>query len=173
MLITNHSNLETTTDVKDTLEWKIQTIEEAKLPVDSGLADYIAFSLDNLENQLLQLKSIKTEVADREKAIKSQIEAIKVDGAVFLLKNGLEKLEGVICSSVSVTKGKESEIIPTTERQFVMNISQAELEELLIGLGKAEYREITIEKVTNEIPPKIRVNKRKILIGEIEDEQDS
>ena len=170
MLITKHSNLETTADVKDTLEWKIQTIEDAKLPVDSGLADYIAFSLDNLENQLLQLKSIKTEVSDREKAIKSQIEAIKVDSATFLLEAGLEKIEGVICSSVSVSKGKESEIIPTIEKQFIMNISQAELEELLIGLGKAEYREVTIEKVTNEIPPKIRVNKEKVLVGEIDED---
>lgn len=170
MLPIKHTNLETTQDVKDTLEWKIQEIEKKGLPIDSGLADYIAFSIDNLENQLLQLKLIKNEVADREKAIKSQIEAIKVDGAAFLLGNGLEKLEGVICSSVTVTQGKESEIIPTTETKFVMSITQTELEELLIGLGKAEYKEVITEKITNEIPAKIRVNKRKVLIGQIEDE---
>lgn len=166
----HHTNLETTSDVKDTLEWKIQAIEKDNLPIDTGLADYIALSIDNLDNQLAQIKFVKSELADREKDIKAQIEAIKVDGATFLLENGLEKLGGIFCSSVSVTKEKQSEVVTTEERQLKYNIPQNEIDELLVGLGKAEYETVVVEKKTNFIPAKIRVNKRKILIGTVEDE---
>ena len=168
-LIFKHSSLETSHDVQDTLAWKIQSLEVDGLPIDTSLADYIAFSVDNLDAQLLQLKAVKAELAQREKAIKSQIESIKTDGATFLLENGLEKLDGVICSSVSVTSAKEEKITEVEEKEFVMNISQAELEELLIGLGKAEMKSVTKEKVTKAQPAKIRINKRKIALSEVID----
>jgi len=167
-LVFKHTSLETSDNVGDTLSWKIEAIKADKLPIDTSLADYIAFANDNLEAQLAQLKAVKTEIGQREKALKSQIEHIKVDGATFLLENGLERLDGVICSSVTVTEAKSEKITTTETKEFVMNITQAELEELLIGLGKAEMKTVTKEKVTEEQPAKIRINKRKLHTLEIE-----
>lgn len=167
-LIFKHASLETSVDVVDTLEWKLHSLEEAGLPIDTSLADYIAFSCDNLEGQLEQLKAVKKELADREKSIKAQLGRIKEDGATFLLENGLERLDGVICSSVTVTKARESATTTTESREFVMNISQAELEELLIGLGKAEIKTVVSEKMSNAIPAKLKINKRKVITPEVE-----
>ncbi|TET87230.1 MAG: hypothetical protein E3J96_05885, partial [Sulfurovum sp.] len=80
-LVFKHTSLETSDNVGDTLSWKIEAIKADKLPIDTSLADYIAFANDNLEAQLAQLKAVKTEIGQREKALKSQIEHIKVDGA--------------------------------------------------------------------------------------------
>jgi len=168
-LVFKHTSLETSEDVQDTLSWKIEAIKADGLPIDTSLADYIAFATDNLEAQLAQLKAVKGEIGQREKVLKSQIEHIKVDGAIFLLENGLERLDGVICSSVTVTEAKAPKTVITETKEFVMNISQAELEELLIGLGKAEMKTVITEKTTNAIPAKIRINKRKIALSEIEE----
>lgn len=168
-IVFKHTSLETTTDVSSCLDWKMESIRADKLPVDTGLADYISFGVDNLEAQLSQLKALKAQATKREKEIKSQIEYIKIDGASFLLENGLERLDGLICSSVTVSKEKQASVTTIEEREFVMNISQAELEELLIGLGKAEIKTVTKEKTTNSIPAKLKINKRKIAHAEIVD----
>jgi len=167
-LVFKHTSLEVSDNVGDTLSWKIEAIKADGLPIDTSLADYIAFANDNLEAQLAQLKAVKSEIGQREKALKSKIERIKVDGATFLLENGLERLDGVICSSVTVTEAKASKTVTTETKEFVMNISQVELEELLIGLGKAEMKTIIAEKTTNAIPAKIRINKRKIITPEMQ-----
>lgn len=166
-LVFKHTTLESSDNVGDCLSWKLESIKENNLPVDTGLADYIAFGVDNLDSQLLQLKAVKAEIAQREKALKSQIESIKVDGAVFLLENGLDKLDGVICSSVTITKAKEEKIEEITTKEVSFLITDAEIEELLIGLGKAEMVTVYKEKVTKAQPAKLRINKRKSHIGEL------
>ena len=109
--LSNHTSLEKASNVKDTLDWKIERIKKENLPVDTSLADYIAFSLENLEGQLNQLKALKREIKAREDYLKSQIDKIKVEGAEYLLGLGVDKLEGAICSSITVTKAKESKTI--------------------------------------------------------------
>jgi len=167
-LVFKHPSLETSEEIQDTRNWKIEAIKVAKLPIDTSLADYIAFATDNLEAQLSQLKVVKSEIGQREKALKSQIEHIKTDGATFLLENGLGRLDGVICSSITVTEAKPPKTVTTETEEFVMNITQAELEELLIGLGKGEMKTVVTEKTTNAQPAKIRINRRKIHTPEIE-----
>ena len=163
-----HASLEVSLDVIETLSWKMESVREQNLPIDTSLADYIAFSVDNLEAQKLQLKAVKTEIAQREKALNAQIGRIKEDGATFLLENGLERLNGVICSSVTVSKAKEQVTTITEIKEFVINISQAELEELLIGRGKAEMKTVITEKTSNAIPSKLKINKRKVIVPEVE-----
>lgn len=166
-LVFKHSSLETTMDVKDTLKWKMESIRDQNLPIDTSLADYIAFSVDNLEAQKAQLKAVKVELSQREKALNDQIDNIKEDGAAFLLENGLNRLDGLICSSITVSKEKESSIRTTEKKEFVINITQAELEELLIALGKAEIKTVITEKKSNYIPAKLKINKRKIALSEV------
>ncbi len=167
-LIFKHTSLEITDDVENCLMWKMEDIKGKKLPIDTGLADYIAFANDNLESQLSQLKAVKQEISQREKALKGQIDNIKVNGATFLLENGLDRLDGLICSSVTVSKAREPKTTIEKVKMFVMNISKDELEELLIGLGKGEHVEEEIEKTSNAIPAKLKINKRKIALAEVE-----
>ncbi len=160
-IVQHHANLEASTNVADTLNWKLETLARENLPTDTGIADYIAFAIENLEKKADYIKQIEEQLKKEKNAIKEQIERIKVEGAKFFNDNGIVKIEGVICSSITVTPGREEEVKVEKVKEFVPLISQAEIEELLIGLGKAEIRTIEKEKVQKAIPPKLRINKRK------------
>lgn len=160
MKLMKKTSLEVSEDVEDTLTWKLQKIEEAKLPTESGIADYIALAIQNLENEVEYIKSIEADYKSQKAYLNSQIEVIKVQGAKFFNDAGIVKVEGVICSSITLTKGKETETTETTKKVFTPLISKAEIEELLIGLGKAEMKTITESKTSNFVPQKLTINPR-------------
>ena len=164
-------SLQETVDVIDTLKWKVQTIEEKGLPVESSLADYVDLAISNLTNELNYITDIKKQITDREKAIKAQIETIKIDGAVFMQNLGCDKLEGVICSSITVTKAREASTEENTTKVFTPLISDEEIQELLLALGKAEMQSITETETVKALPAKLRVNKRKIANAEVIEEK--
>lgn len=161
MKLIKKTSLEVSENVEDTLTWKLQKIEEAKLPTESGIADYIALAIQNLENEVDYIKSIEIDYKEQRETIKEQIEAIKVQGAKFFNDAGIVKVEGVICSSITLTKGKEEATTETTKKVFTPLISNAEIEELLIGLGKAEMKTVTETKTSKFIPQKLTVNPKK------------
>jgi len=161
MQLTKKTSLEKTDDVADTLNWKVKTITKASLPIESGLADYIAFSVDNLQNEIDYLADLKKQISDKEKDLKSQIEYIKVEGAKFLTESGIERLDGNICSSVTIIAEKEAKDTEETKKVFTPLIPNEEIEELLIGLGKAELKNITTTKTSDFIPAKLKINKQK------------
>jgi len=179
------TSLSTTSDVPNCLEWKISSIKEVGLDVEQSLADYIALSIDEVENSLNQLKQLKADIKNRESELKAQKEKILVDGAEYLHSLDIDRLNGNIVSSVTVSKGKEATTTETEVKELVINITEAEVEELLIGLGKAEIvtkmvektsnaipsKEIVtkmVEKTSNAIPSKLKINKRKIIVPEVE-----
>ena len=98
------TSLETTTNVKETLNWKIAQLEQDGKNISNGLADYLYLGVNNIEMQLDQLKQLESEIKERKNALNEQIKAIKQDGAAFLLDNGINKLDGVLASSVTVTE---------------------------------------------------------------------
>ena len=156
----HRTTLSTTTDVVNTLEYKMKSLEEGGLPIKEGLADYMALSIDEIESQLLQLKAVKAEIAERENALKTQSEYIKVECVKFLENYGIEKLEGNIISSVSIQKGKEA----GTKKVFHTDLSKKEIEEMVISAGLGYYE--TVETEATE--PKLKVNKRRVITPEIE-----
>ncbi len=173
------TSLETTDNVAETMEWKISSLAEDGEVTDVQVADYLALSIGNLERLKAFMKQTVKETNTKAKKIEKHIDLIKTDGAKYLIDNGLidpnsdktkdRKIAGAnYCSSISVSKEKPSVSTTTTKKEFVMNITQDELEELLIGLGKAEYKEVEIEKKSNMIPSKIRVNHEKALSVTVE-----
>ena len=162
-----HTGLSTTDDVSGCLEWKILSIEESGLDIEESLCDYIGYGISEIENSLEQLKRLKLEIKKREDDLKSQKTMVLIDGAKFLQAQNIDKLNGNILSSVTVTKAKEETITTKEVKEFVINISDSEVEELLIGLGKAELVTRTIEKTSNAMPAKLRINKRKIALSEV------
>ena len=116
--------------------------------------------MDELEAQLAQLKAVKSEIADREKTIKSQKEAILEDAARFITDMGIDRLDGTIVSSVTVTEAKE----PTVGQKLELTVSKKEADEFLLNAGLAVM--VDIEKKGS--PAKVRINKRKVIVPEVE-----
>lgn len=167
MELIKKTSLESSEDVGDTLKWKVAALTDGGLSVENGLADYVALAVGNLESRLDYIKSSQKIIADEKKAIEKQIKIIKNDGATYFAGLGMDKAEGVFCSSVSVTPEKPASTITTTEKIFTPLITQSEIEELLIGLGKAEIKKVTTTKTSNYIAPALRINKRKAQAVEI------
>lgn len=171
MKLIKKTSLEQSSSVKETLEWKISTIEEKGLPVESGLADYIAQAISNLENEELYLKNVISQIKGRRNEIKKQLYNIKTNGAEFLKSIGIEKLNGsAFCSSISITKGKDSEYKEDNVETYNLLITEDEAMDLLIALGKAEIKKTIITKKTDSIPDKITVNKKRIIYPEVVEE---
>ena len=158
------TSLETTPNVKETLNWKINSLVEQDKNVSNGLADYLYLGINNLENQLEQLKQLKADIKERETALNEQITAIKQDGATFLLENGIDRLDGVLASSVTVTEGKPE----STKTKFALLVSKKESEDYLVDAGLAVYESVEVPATKDTL----RINKRKIALSEIVDAED-
>ncbi len=79
----------------------------------------------------------------------------------------MEKLQGHIISSVTISKGKPGTKKQKKKLKYLVPVE--EIEELLITLGKAEYE--TVTTLSDAIPPKLRVTPRRVKNVEvIEDE---
>jgi len=161
-LLPQRTSLETTKNITEVLSAKLKQLEKNSLPVESGLADYIYMADADLDLQLEQLKALKKEISAREKEIKNQKEAIRIEGAEFLKNLGVDKLTGMLCSSVTVTPEKPAKETKEVKEEFVLLDDEKEIEELLISLGKAERKRIEIVKTTAPQPAKLRINKRRV-----------
>lgn len=168
MKLTKPTSLESSDNIADTLTWKIKRIEDDGLPIESGLADYVALAIGSLESRIDYIKMAQAQIAAEKKAIESQIKKIKNDGAAFFQDNGIEKVEGVFCSSVSVVSERLAKETTVTGKVFTPLIAPSEIEELLIGLGKAEMKTITTTKTSNHIPAALRITKRKTVAEVVE-----
>ena len=158
-LTTKKTSLSTTTDVVETLKWKRERLIEDSKPVQEGLADYIGMTTESIDSQLGYLKEVKAEIAQREKALKEQKEAILEGSAVFLTDAGVDRLDGTLISSVTVTKEKPA----TTKEKYTLLVDKKEAEQYLVDAGLAVME-------TVEVPAtkaKVRVNKRKIALTEV------
>jgi hypothetical protein len=164
LTIKKHSTLETNPKVVEVLNWKLQALEEEARPLEEGIADYIGFTLDNLQQSISSKKFYIEELKKLIKADEVQTETIKTEGVKFLEQLGVEKLKGHIVSSVNISKAKE----PSKKEKQVLTylVSKEEIEELLITLGKAEYETVVTE--TKAIPKKLRVTARRVKNVEVE-----
>lgn len=155
------TSLETTDDIQDCLDWKINSLIEQDKNISNGLADYFGIGLSNLDAQLKQLDEVTKEINARKSDLKAQITAIKQEGAYFLEAQGIDKLEGVLTSSVTITKGKPE----TTKTVFKLLVDKKASEAFLVDSGLAVYESVDVAATKDAI----RVNKRKIALSEIED----
>jgi len=161
-LTTHRTSLSHTNDIIGTLEWKIKVLTDSELPVQEGLADYIGLSIEEIEMQERQLKELKSQLAEREKELKEQKQNILQDGAKFFEQYGIDSMDGIIVSSITIQKGKES----TTKKKFVTNLTTKEKEALIYDAGLGHYEDVEVEATKS----KLKVNKRKVITPEIEDE---
>lgn len=155
------TSLETTPNVKETLNWKITSLTEQDKNISNGLADYLYLGVNNLEQQLEQLKQLESDIKERKTALSEQITAIKHDGAIFLLENGIERLDGVLASSVTVAKGKPE----SSKVKFKLLTDKKASEAYLVDAGLAVYESVDVPATKDTL----RINKRKIALSEVEE----
>jgi len=140
--------VETDQDVSALLDLKVEHYKSNNMPVEESIADYIALGIQGQKNKIEQYKQYKKEL---DEAIKSMIELEKeTESKVFewMESNGIEKLKGIHCSSI--TTKKESVSIRT---KIVRDITDKEL------LEKGFAHE---EESINNIKSGVKINKRKV-----------
>ena len=130
------------------LDAKIEEYKEKNLPVEQGLSDYIARSMQNIDSDIEKLKNYKKLIDERIKEFQVKKSEISEKIANYLENNlGVDKLKGLEVSSITVKPESERDV-----KKFVLDASRDEL----IEKGLAHY------EITKTINPKqIKINKRR------------
>lgn len=169
-LINKHTSLESQDQsVKDTLDYKVKDFESRGVPVESGLADYISFGVSNIDTDLEKLSNYKKMIESQIKQLKEHKSKVQEECAEWLNNIGIKKLNGIACSSVTITKGKEA----TTEKTeveteiFTMDgfqyTSLKDLTDKLVEVGIGVYaleKETTIKEV-EATKDKVKINSKR------------
>lgn len=163
-------NIETALEKKEQsiheiLNWKLEQLTESKSLVESGLADYIAHGVKNIDNRVVELNNYKKLISEEIKQLKDNKEHIAKECALWLQEQGIEKLKGIECSSITINKGKEettkSKLISVFEYKNTFYDNTDDLVDQLVtdGIIKVQQRE-EVQKV-EAVEDKIRINSKR------------
>ena len=148
-IIKKHTKLEIVPidEVKATLEYKVNELQEKNLPIEQGLADYIAFGIQNIDDEIEKLKNYKKAIDEKIKEMQTQRQEISEKVAEWLEENGIDKLKGTYISSITIKPEGERK-----SKKFVLDVDK----EALVELGVAHY-----EEVITPTPKQIKINKKR------------
>jgi hypothetical protein len=153
------TSLETSPNIKDTLNWKLDRIREEDENVSKELADYFGLAFRSVEEDIEKIDRVMAEFKARKEQLKKQHLAMKEDGALWLEEMGIERLDGRYISSVTINKGKPER----NKTVFTLLVDKKASEAFLAdsGLGVYESVEVPATKDT------LKVNKRKLALSEV------
>lgn len=164
----NLSELKSQTFFKD----YIQDILEDESKPYYIKADYVGLSLQELKNkidyissQMAELKALKTKLTE-------SLEVAKILTAEVLTKNGIDRIDGSIVSSLTLSKptSKVKETITVKDENKIMALGYVKFEPDMEAIEKAITTEdglneledfISINSITVTTPPKLKVNSKK------------
>lgn len=162
-------SMKTYTTTLETLQHSVSAILDEKLKATSPAqtVDYLSFALDNINSNIKRAKDAKEELDDYISEQNSILETIKIDSAKWLADMGIDKLEGMRVSSVTVYEPVATHKLVISDKDYFLgnkNFTKISLDETAIKnflLGtEIDYSEYaTIETTYNQ--PMIKVNKRK------------
>lgn len=161
MELTRKTSLETQEEIKDTLNWKLEQLKTKNLPVESGMADYVAFGVQNIDQDVEQLENYVKQLQEAIKAKKAHKTKVLEDVAEWLQEQGLDKLNGVMCSSITIAKAKEAKEEKKVFEVFEHDLTQEEIEQAILESGNGEYIKKETTKITPATKAKIKVNSRR------------
>lgn len=145
--------------VIDALNSKMQEIQENNQPVEM-FTDFVASELDLLEQKKEQLKNYKEIITKQIKDLEMYEKEAKEDVATYLAESGIDKLEGIVTSSMTISKGSSASEEIKTKIVRLPIYSKADEEEALIDAGICEYKDEIITKEAKNAS--VRINKRRV-----------
>lgn len=143
-------------NVLDALNWKLSKIQADNLPI-SSITDYIYNGLNSLDTEAEQIDNYIAELKERKATLKAKKQKISEGVATFFIANGVEKLDGSVISSITLTAPKEA--TKKVKQVFKTELSKDEINAFLASNGKGEFIEDT-EDVEAK-PATIRINKKR------------
>lgn len=129
-----------------------------------GVADYIGLSVQNLDDRLLRIKEAEAQIKSLKSELTSQIETIKIGSAKWLEESGIDKLQGMYVSSVSVSKSKPKEDVKIINEESLINQGYFKTSVDKTAVKNAIINGVDVDGATIEvthIENKVRINKRK------------
>ena len=139
--------IETGQDIKTLLDAKVEQYKQSNMPVEESIADYIALGIQGQKEKIEQYKQYKKELDAAIKALQELEKETSAEVYEWMEANGLEKLKGIHCSSVTVKPASVS-----IRTKIVRDISDKEL------LEKGFAHE---EEIISDIPSSVKINKRR------------
>lgn len=162
MIIEKGTSLEVVeNDTKQTLDWKLKQLQDKNLPIESGLADYIEFGMSNIKAKIEQLTNYKDSIIEEINNLKKFELSTSENIADWITKQGIEKLKGIQCSSITINKGSEAKEEKIKKLEFRTKLSQLDIEDFLIKNGLGEYVEVETIKITPQTKDKIKINSKR------------
>ena len=126
--------------------------------------DYMALALDHITNKQDDISSAIAKLQELKKAEASRAEFIKEECAKWLEGTGLDKLDGLIVSSVTVNEAKPKENLIIEDEETLINqgyfktvLDKTAVKQALQNGDDIEGASLEVVHVAN----KIRVNKRR------------
>lgn len=148
--------------------WNVREVLQKKVEELGGylnpLADLISDANREFDNSIANIDEDIKALQAHKKKLQKQKQDINSQISLFLMDElGVEKIEGDRVSSITCTKYK-GEVIKE-DFVFTPSISKAEIEVLLMELGKGDFE--LVRKVTPPKASSIKINKRRIEKAEV------
>lgn len=147
-------------NVKAILYKKLEHYKEQNLPIEI-LTDYIGKGLGQIEDEIVQLKNYKSLIDDKIKGLQEQIKTVKIESAEFLRENGIDKLDGVEFSSITIAAKKDGYEEKQEVKTFHTDLTKDEINDFLVTQNLGYYTKESITKIVLDIPEMVRVNKKR------------
>lgn len=135
-------------------------------------ADYIGLSMQELKNKIDSLSKDISELQQLKKKLSSSLEIAKEVTATILLDNGIDRIDGNIISSITLTKEdiKTKKSINILDQEAVMKLGYIKYEPDMNAIeqslqtkeGKDELKEfVSVQTTTTTTPSRVKVNTRR------------
>lgn len=166
MIIKKETSLEIQSqDTKETLNWKLEQLTNNNLPAEQGMADYIYFGVSNIDAKIKQLKAYKDEILKEVKNLETYKSTVSEEIAEWIQGQGVDKLNGLECSSVTINKGiEEEEKIKILETNYFYEGYLFSKDSLITELLKENiiFENLVTEKIiVPSTKDKIRINSKR------------
>lgn len=145
-------------EISATLDYKLKETSP------EGVADYIGLSIQNIDDRLLRIKEAESQIKALKSELTSQIEVIKIGSAKWLNECGIDKLQGIYVSSVSVSSSKPKETLKVVNEESLINQGYFKTSLDSTAVKNAIKDGASVDGATIEVlhcEDKIRVNTRK------------
>lgn len=128
------------------------------------VADYIALSIQNLDDKLTRIKEAESQMKSLKSEIALQIETIKNGSAKWLHECGINKLQGIYVSSISISSTKPKETLKVINEDSLINQGYFKTTVDLTAVKNAIKDGVNVEGAEIEVihcEDSLRVNQRK------------